>query len=842
MNLANLLQLQTSFRRKGVANMIKLLDIKRLSEKRILSDESSQRKRIKRLRNQILANKGKKGEYVGYVCVERARIVTQAYQETEGHPEVMRRAKATKKILEEIPVYILPDELIVGQVASKHRSVEIFPEHTIDWLEAELDLIETRTQDRFIVPPELKKELREKIIPYWKGKTLQDRVESSIPEDTWFIRKNAGVFFFQTHERSGMGHVIPNYNKVLSIGLEGMISEVDQLLAEIDLSRPKGLDDIAKVQYLKAAKISLKAAIRFAERYAEEAERLALAQTDKDRKRELLEIARVCRKVPRYPAANWWEALQALWFIHIIFQLESDGVSITVGRFDQYMLHFLRNDISNKVINWEQAQELLEALFIKFNEPLKLWDYDSATTHSGFPMGQNLTVGGVDHYGNDITNELTYMCLEAYEHVHLFQPAVTLRIHRDTPRELFLRGLEVIRLGGGIPQLANDEVLIPSLLARGVSLEDARNYAPVGCLENSTDTNLAHSTWGARIGGFYSLPRPVELALHNGRDPITGLQVGPQTGDLSEFANFEELLEAVRKQDEFFAHHMAIESNILDYVHSTYRPTPFLAAFLDGCLESGKDPSAGGAYYNWSGVLAASSATAGDILYTIKHIVFDTRQVTLKTIREAILANWEGYEELRRQCLNVAKYGNDIDEVDRVHRWRMSSYYDALDKQSTPRGGTFIPGLISGCRYVKYGKLMGATPDGRKAGEPLSDSIAPTCGADIKGPTAAVKSVAKMDHIRLTGGVTYNLKLSPGMVEERAGLVKWMDMIKTYFEMGGMQIQCNIVSKTTLLDAQKNPERHQDLIIRVSGYSAFFNELSREVQDTIIARTEHLFQ
>ncbi|BCV24887.1 glycyl radical protein [Gelria sp. Kuro-4] len=818
-----------------------MVPFKLLAETHILSSDSQREQRIQRLRNQILAAKGRKGEYVGYVCIERARLVTQSYRETEGQPEVIRRAKALRNVLEGMPVYILPDELIVGQVASKHRSVEVFPENSVDWLETELDLIETRSQDRFLIPPEVKKELRESIIPYWKGKTLQDYVDSSMPEDTWFYRKNAGVFFMQLHERGGMGHVIPNYARALSTGLDGLIAGVNDLINQIDLSRPKGLSDIAKVQYLQAARIALQAASIFIERYADEAQRLAAQEAGPGRKDELLKIARVCRKIAHYPAETWWEALQLLWFLHIIIQLEMDGVSISVGRFDQYALKYLRSDPSYNPDGLEEAQELLEAFFVKFNEVLKLWDYDSATTHAGFPMGQNLTVGGVDAYGNDATNELTYMCLEAYEHVHLFQPALTLRIHRNTPQELFLRGLEVIRLGGGMPQLANDEVIIPSLLSRGVSLDDARNYAPVGCLENATDTNLARSTWGARIGGFYSLPRPVELALHNGVDPLTGLQVGPQTGDATTFTTFDQLMEAVRKQDEFFAAHMAKESNILDYVHSTYRPTPFLASLLDGCLESGLDPSAGGAYYNWSGVLAASSATAGDMLYAIKHLVFDTRKISMKEIIEALKANWEGYEHLRQKCLRVVKYGNDQDEVDAVHRARMASYYDALEKNRTPRGGTFHPGVISGCRYIKFGKLMGATPDGRKAREPLADGVAPISGFDLKGPTAVVKSVAKLDHIRLTGGVTFNLKISPGMVDDRAGLLKWMELTKTYFEMGGMQIQYNIVSRAVLEDAQKHPEKHQDLIVRVAGYSAFFNELSREVQDTIIARTEHTF-
>lgn len=751
---------------------------------------------------------------------------------------VLRRAKATYKLMEKMPVYILPDELIVGQVASKHRSVEVFPENAVAWLDEELDIIQTRPQDRFIVTEDVKRELREEIIPYWRGHTLQDMVESSMPEDTWFVRQNAGVFFMQLHERGGMGHVIPNHRKVVEEGMEAMISDIDKMISEIDLSQPENLHTICRYQYLQAAKLSLEGAILFAERYAAEAEKMAASETDPDRKAELLEIARACRQVPRKPARNWHEALQAIWFVHIIVQIEMDGVSISFGRMDQYLINILEKDLASSGISLVHAQELLEAFFIKTNEPLKLWDADSSTTHAGFPMAANIAIGGVDRYGDDVTNLLTYMCLEAYEHVHLFQPNLTLRIHRGTPNDLFIRGLEVVRLGGGLPQLCNDEITIPSLMARGVSLEDARNYAPIGCLEHGTDTNMAHSCWGAKIGGFYSLPRTVELAMHNGKDPLTGIQLGPKTGDPRRFKTFAEFQEAVVQQDAFFSRHMAISSNILDYVHTNFRPTPFLGALLDGCLETGLDPSAGGAYYNWSGVLASSNGTAGDICYAIKHLVFDTKQVTFDELLKAINANWEGYEDLRRTCINIPKYGNDNDEVDAVNKWRMDVYYDAMDRQKTPRGGTFIPGLIGGCRYIKFGKFMGATPDGRCAGDYLSDSIAPIAGVDVKGPTAVVKSVAKVDHMRLTGGVTYNLKMTPGLVNDREGLIKWMWLVKTYFECGGMQIQFNIVSKETLQDAQIHPEKHQDLIVRVSGYSAFFNELSREVQDSIIARTE----
>jgi len=816
-----------------------LLQVKpALQQQRILSESSPQEQRIQRLRHQILSNKGEKGEYVGHLCIERARIVTKSYKETEGQPMVLRRAKATRRLMEEMPVYILPDELIVGQVASKHRSVEVFPENAVAWLDDELDLIQARPRDRFIVSEKIKKELREEIIPYWRGQTLQDMVEASIPEDTWFARQKAGVFFSQSHERGGIGHVIPNYRRVAEEGLESLISNIDRMLTEIDLSQPDSMQDIQRYQYLQAARISLEGALVFSERYAKEARRMADTESDAERRAELLEIARVCDRVPRLPAQSWREALQAIWFIFIIIQIEMDGLSISFGRFDQYLLHFLEDDLSAEVISLEEAQELLEGFFVKINEPLKLYDNESTTIHAGFPMTPNLVIGGVNRYGDDVTNTLTYMCLEAHEHVHLPSPNLTQRIHRATPNELFVRALEVIRLGGGLPQLCNDDVAASSLMSRGVSLEDARNYAPIACLELGTDTNMAHSCWGAKNGGFYGLPRTVELAMRNGKDPLTGIQVGPQTGDPRTFKTFAEFQEAVVRQDEFFCHHMAIESNIVDYVHATFRPTPFLGSLLDGCLESGKDPSAGGAYYNWSDIQSSSSGSAGDICYAIKHLVFDTKQVTFDTLLKALDADWEGYEDLHRTCMNIPKYGNDNDEVDAINKWRMSVFYDAIYRQKTPRGGTFIPAVIGGCRYIKFGRLMGATPDGRKARENLSDSIAPIAGADLKGLTSVVKSVAKVDHLRLTGGITFNSKLMPGLVEDREGLIKWMWLIKTYFECGGMHVQFNIVSEETLHDAQLHPEKHQDLMVRVSGYSAFFNELSREVQDSIIARTE----
>lgn len=803
-----------------------------LFERAILKPGMSEYERIQKQREEII-------KADRYLCIERAKIVTKSYKETEGLSMPIRRAKALEKILKEMSVYILDGELLVGMPSSRLRGAEFFPEMSIYWLEEEIDTFSTRTQDPHLVLEEDKKVLREEIFPYWRGKDFYSIFNKNLPEEIKHSRDKGGVFTILIHERAGLGHVVPNYRNILEKGFLNIIDEIDENIKSLSLDSPDSQEIYEQLDYWNAMKICCNAAIDFAKRYADEAERLAKKEKDQKRKNELLEIARVCRKVPANPAKTWHEALQSLWFCQLIPQIESNVHSISLGRFDQYMYPYLIKDLENGSISKVEAQELLESLFLKLNHPSFLTDKEFGMYTPGYIVFQNLTVGGMNENGIDATNELSYMCLEAYAHVHLHQPNFSVRLHKGTPDDFLMRVLEVVKLGGGMPQLLNDDVFVVSMLSRGVSLKDARNYAPHGCEENQPDANLGPDTWGRGYGGYFNLPKTVELALNNGINPLNGEQVGLQTGDPATFNNFEQLLEAVSKQDEYFMSVISFENNLLDIYHAKYAPIPFLATLLPSCIKKGKDPSKGPCHYNWCGILGIAPATAGDSLTTIKKLVFDDKKITMKQLLEALKNNWKGYEDIRKMCLEVPKYGNDIDYADTILSKRMTIWFDAVEKYSTARGGKIHPAVVPVTANMPFGAVTGATPDGREKGKWLSDSIAPINGFDIKGPTATMKSAGKIDQVRMTGGVVFNQKFSPSAVETEEGMRRWADLIRTYFGyLGGAQVQFNIVSKETLLAAQEKPEKYKDLVVRVAGYSGLFVELSKDLQDSIIERTE----
>lgn len=790
----------------------------------VLPKSNSGYARTQRLKNQVLSAKSQ-------ICMERAKIVTKAYQETEGEHILIRRAKIFDRILSEISVYILKDELIVGHQSSKQRSAPLFPEFAVEWIDEEIETFETRGQDRFSVSQEDIDMFRKEILPYWKGKTFYDRVMSQMTEDIRLLRFDAMLFTVGLHEDGGLGHVMLDYEKVLKYGLNGIKEKIQEKLNNLDDTKP---DNIKKKLFYLSALQTCDSVIMFANRYSDKAKEMSLNEQDPIRKKELETIAAICKRVPEHPAESFYEALQSFWFVQLVPQIYDNGVSITPGRFDQYMYPFYEKDIKTGVLTKAEAQELLEAMWIKFTEPIKVYRAADAASHAGYPMGQNLVVGGVGVDGQDATNDLSYRCIEAHMHIQLSQPNFSVRMHRQSPYDFVQRAAEAIRQGTGMPQIVNDETFVPALMNIGVTLKDARNYAPVGCVEVTPK-----DTWGRCNGGYFNLTKVLELAMSDGVCRISNKQVGLHTGDPKEFTSFDEILEAYKKQMGYAVSRLVAWDNILDMIHEELMPVPFNSILIDNCIESGKDVTSGGAKYNWTGPLAVGIANAGDSLMAIKKAVFDDEAVSMEAFAHHIANNFEDAEPLRKYLENkIPKYGNDEDEPDSMVKLATDIYFDSLMKYETYRGGPFVGALLPVSSYVAFGEMTGPTMDGRKSKEPLSDGISPFYGADKKGPTAVFKSVCKLDHERCPNGVIFNQKINPTVIESPEGLKKFIDLIKSYINLGGAHIQFNIISADTMRSAQAEPEKYRDLVVRVAGYSAFFNELSQDVQDTIIARTE----
>ena len=795
-----------------------------INTEKILQEGMPEYERGQRLKDRVV-------NVDNYLCIERARIITKAYMETEREHVLIRRGHAIKKILSEMSVYILDDELIVGHQAGKQRSAPIFPELGIEWIEEEIDMFQTRPQDNFIVTDEFKKEFMEEILPYWKGKTLFDRMQSYIPEDVALQRYDANVFSVGLHEDGGLGHCYIDYEKALVKGLDGIRKEIEAEMAKLE---PWKSEDYQKNLFYKSAIMHIEAVEIFANRYADLAEKMSGETDDSKRKEELLRIASICRKVPMQPASCFYEALQSFWFIQLVPQIYDNGVSISPGRFDQYMYPFYKADLEKGVITKIQAQEVLEALWVKFTEPIKVYRAADAAFHAGYPMGQNLSIGGLKPDGEDSTNDLSYRCLEAHSHMILMQPNFSVRLHKRSPHMFLRKTVEAIKCGNGMPQIMNDAVWIPALMNIGLPIEEARDYQMIGCVECG-----AKNSWVRANGGYFNLTKVVELAMNNGKCRVTGVQAGPFTGEAESFETYEQFLEAVKVQMEYSVKELVYLDNLIDRVHEECLPVPFNSILINDSIANGKDVTSGGARYNWTGTLGVGIANAGDSLAAIKKLVYEENQFSLGELNEIMNNDYKDAEDVRLILQNkVPKYGNDEEYADECVRKITSIFFDAHKNYETYRGGPFVPGLLPVASYVAFGAATGATPDGRKKFEPLADGISPSNGVDLKGPTAVLNSVTKIDHKRSLNGVILNQKINPKELESEAGIERFMNLVKTYLDLEGGHIQFNIMSSDMLRDAQKTPDKYRGLVVRVAGYSAFFNELAPEVQESIIERTE----
>lgn len=769
------------------------------------------------------------------VCVERARLITLSYRETENDPIVVRKAKALARILNEMTIYISDGELIVGNLASHPRWAPVFPETAAVWVSEQLDYFDKREKYRFDVPEETKKELQEQILPYWKGKTVQERALAMLPEETRQVFDMEYPVVSPTlYLRNSVGHLIVDYPKVLRSGFAGIYREIEEQEKRLDQTDPEA---IAKLQFYCAGKIVAKAAVNFAHRYAAKARELARTTADQERRRELEKIAEVCDWVPEHPARTFQEALQAFWFVHLIVHIETDGLAESPGRFDQYMYPYLAADLEGGRLTKDQAQELLDCLWVKFGEVIKLADVPPATKYfGGVSMSQNLILGGVDGQGRDATNELSYMCLVAESHVRLDQPALSIRIHQGTPEEFLRWAAAIIRLGDGKPAVYNDEAIIPALLSDGVTLDDALNYAIVGCVEPAPSYNCNGWTNAA----MFNMAKCLELAVNRGVCRLSGKQVGPVTPDPREMATFEDVLAAYKTQISYFVRHMVTMLNTWDIVQAEVNPTPFASILTDGCIENGLDMTAGSAKYNYTGPQGIGLGDVADSLAAIRKLVYEDKVLTWDQLNAALEHDFQGYELVRQRLLNKApKYGNDDDYADELARLVGDIYCLEVKKYKNPRGGKYRPGLYPVASNVPLGRVVGALPSGRRAAAPLADGISPCHGSDRLGPTAVLKSVAKVPHVLATNGTLLNLKFQADTLAGDDGLTRLCAFLRTFCSLKLNHVQFNTVSAETLRKAQEHPEDYRNLLVRVAGYSAFFVEINRDLQDDIIDRTEH---
>jgi formate C-acetyltransferase len=774
------------------------------------------------------------------ICPERAVLITAAYREHEGRPAGIRRALAVAAILDRMSIHILDGELIVGNHASRPRAAPIFPEFDVRYLEEELETIGTRAGDRFHISEGTREALRQ-LFPWWHGRTVKDRVLSMLPDD---VRRagqwGVGVFDNEWTMENGDGHIAVDYPKLLRKGLGGIMEEVQGRLAGLDLAEP---ENIEKSTFYQSLLIVYAAAIRFAGRFAALARELAAAAAPA-RRDELLEIARICDTVPARPAESFHEALQSIWFVQLIIQVETNGHSISFGRFDQYLLPWFRRDADERGVPLERLFELLTCFWIKCASISKLRSWGPTRYTAGNPMFQNLTIGGQTTSGDDATNELSTLVLECHDAIRLPQPTLTVRVHPGTPDAFLQRCMRVLAGGGGMPAFFNDEIIIPSLLLRGITKEDAYNYCLVGCVEPSIA-----GKWGGRQGAAqFHLLKCLEMAMHGGKDPRTGTTLYPAGRTFLQMESFGELMDAFKAQVSACLRLYAIADNLVDLAWEDLVPTPFTSGLVDDCIARGREMKKGGAVYDFSAGQTGHIANVANSLAAVKKLVFDEKALTREELWEALQDDFAGPrgEWIRLMLVNKApKYGNDDDFVDSIAKEAFSHYLSECGKLKNTRWGrgpigcTFHPSTASVSYNVPAGDMVGATPDGRRAHEPVADVESPFHGTERRGPTAVVKTVSKLEHIYESGGSILNLKFDPVLFRDEGGIGNLVALLRTYFDRKGMELQIDIVSSATLRDAQKNPSRYADLLVRVAGYSAPFTVLDPQVQNDIIARTEH---
>ena len=775
-----------------------------------------------------------------YIDAERAVLATQAYKENQNQPRVMVRALMLQKILENMSIYIEDKSLIAGNQATKNKNAPIFPEYTMEFVMNELDLFEKRDGDVFYITEETKQQLRD-IAPFWENNNLRARGEALLPDEV-SVFMETGVFGMEGKLNAGDAHLAVNYERILAEGLKGYEERTKKLKAALDFTKPESID---KNVFYKAVLIVIDAVHTFANRYSKLAQDMALTETDAKRKEELLEISRICAKVPYEPASSFREAVQAVWFIQLILQIESNGHSLSYGRFDQYMYPYYKKDMENGSLSEESALELLTCLWIKTLTVNKVRSQAHTLSSAGSPMYQNVTIGGQTTDKKDAVNELSFTVLKSVAQTRLTQPNLTVRYHANLNKKFFDECIEVMKLGFGMPALNNDEIIIPSFINWGVKEEDAYNYSAIGCVETAVP-----GKWGYRCTGmsYINFPRVLLCAMNNGVDLTSKKRFTKGYGYFTEMETYEDLLAAWDKTVREMTRYSVIVENAIDKASERDVPDVLCSALTDDCIGRGKTIKEGGAVYDFISGLQVGIANMADSLAAIKKLVYEEKKITKQQLWDAILDNFQSPENKKIQEMLIEeapKYGNDNDYVDNLVVEAYDSYLDEIKKYPNTR---YQRGPIGGIRYggtssisANVGQGMGtiATPDGRNAFEPLAEGCSPAHNADKNGPTAIFKTVSKLPTEKITGGVLLNQKMTPQMLSTEENKQKLEMLIRTFFNrLHGYHVQYNIVSKETLIDAQIHPEKHKELIVRVAGYSAFFNVLSKKTQDDIIGRTE----
>jgi len=772
--------------------------------------------RVSRLKERMLGEER-------FISIEQALLITESYRRDPNAPRILQRARSLALCLEKMSIRIDPEEIIVGNRTPGVRGGVVFPEAGIAWIDEEIEGFSTRPQDKFSVREEDIIRFREEVLPFWQGRGLRDEVHRRIGDEVEALEKVVKI----NQKDHAQGHICPHVEKWLREGPAGLLREASARLEGAGESR----------DFYESVVTVLEGAAGFMSRYGRLALRMAEDERDDVRRENLLEIGRICEKLSKAPPSTFRETVQSVWFLFVILHMESNASSFSPGRLDQILFPYLERDLDAGRLDLGGALEIVESLWLKFNQIVYLRNSTSARYFAGFPIGFNVALGGRNEKGEDSSNALSYLFLRAQAHIGLPQPNLSARLFDNSPDELVDECSRVIGLGSGMPQIFNDESIVPALEHVGISRQHALDYAVVGCVELTTHGN----SLGWSDAAMFNMVKVLELTLNNGRCLLTGKRIGPETGTLEDYSTYEELEEAYGKQLDHFIGRMVEMTGSTDRMHAELLPSPFLSAVIDDCVERGVDVTAGGAHYNLTGVQAIQVANVADSLAAIKKLVYEEKTVDPSVLLGALRSNFEGYEPLRQELLNkVPKYGNDVQWVDEIGARWIKHFAEKVRGYKNVRGGPYHTGLYTVSAHVPMGKNVGATPDGRKAEQPLADGgMSAVYGRDQTGPTALLKSVSRVDSLLGSNGTLLNMKFLPEFFKTEDQIRKFSSFLRTFISLRIHHIQFNVIRREDLLDARENPDRHRSLTVRVAGYTAYFTELAGDLQEEIISRTSY---
>lgn len=773
--------------------------------------------RIRRLQERMLAEPR-------YASIEQARIITKTYRANEEKPRILKRALSLKAALEQVEIRVEPGELIVGNRTAGVRAGVVFPESGSTWVDREFETLPTRPQDRFHVREEDIREFREEIRPYWEGKSLEDVLKTRYGKEIKEISKVVKI----NQTDHAQGHICPDCALWLRKGPERLRGEAEERMASA-----KGTER----EFYEAVALVMEGAQHFMERYAKLLTELADGETSPEEKEEFLQVAANCAAIARRPPITFHEAVQSLWFLFVILQMESNASSFSPGRLDEILIPYFRRDMEEGRLTEEYALEIMECLWLKFNQIVYMRNRHSAKFFAGFPIGFNVAIGGQDAEGRDYSNPVSFLCLKAQEALGLPQPNLSLRLHEHTGDNLLKDAIRVVAKGSGMPQFFNDKAVVPALQELGIEEKDARDYAIVGCVELTTQGN----NLGWSDAAMFNLNKVLELALNGGKCLLTGEQFAPDYGNLTTYESYSDLEDVFRRYIDEYMAKMVKACEQVEKAHIDLLPTPFLSAVVENCMERGTDVTAGGAKYNLSGIQMIQVANLADSLAAIKQLVYEEKIVGREELLDALRKNFDGYDILRARLLNkVPKYGNDVEWVDAIGVKWARYFRERMGTYRNYRGGRYHTGMYTVSAHVPMGENVGASPDGRMAGQPLADGgMSPVYGRDVTGPTAVLKSVSKLDKELTTNGGLLNMKFLPEFFQTETGIDKFAKFLRTFVDLEIPHVQFNVVRKEDLIAAKTNPEKYRSLTVRVAGYTAYFTELADELQDEIIARTSY---